>query len=101
MVDRVYKESLPELRKTLELLKIEYSNLDLKTNWVKLRIGPLLKHVESLEQLLHSREFSRESSHLKNGVVLFHSDLIYFRTNVKWLKGFLESEKKRARRRIK
>lgn len=94
MADRVYKESLPELRNTLEKLKEEFSNLGSKTDWIELRIDPLLKHLESLEQLLHSGQFSGESSRLRRGVELFHSDLVYFRTNVKGLKEILQSEKK-------
>lgn len=95
MVDRVYKADLPRLRKALEELREEFSNLGpSKTDWTKLRIEPLLKHLDSLEQLLHSEEFSRESSHLRKGVVMFHSDLVYFRENVKALERVLLSEKK-------
>lgn len=94
MVDRVYKEELPALRKTLERLREDFSLLDSETDWTKLRIEPLQKHLESLEQLLGSREFSQEFSRLRKGVVLFHSDLVYFRTNIKGLKKLLLSEKK-------
>lgn len=100
MVDRVYKKSLPELRETLENLKENFSHLGSKTDWIKLRIEPLLKHLEYLEQLLESRKFSHEFSRLTKGVGLFHSDLVYFRTNVKGLAKLLQSEKKsRARSR--
>jgi hypothetical protein len=95
MVDKVYKADLPKLRKVLVELRESFSSLDSsKTDWVKLRIDPLLKHLDSLEQLLHSDEFSRESSHLRKGVLLFHSDLVYLRENVKGLKKLLQSEKK-------
>ena len=78
------------------LLRCEdFSNLDSsKTNWAKLRIEPLLKHLDSLEELLHSEEFSREFSHLTKGVELFHSDLVYLRANVKGLEKVFQSEKK-------
>jgi hypothetical protein len=100
MVDRVYKEELPRLRSTLEKLREDFSNLgSTKTDWTRLRIEPLLKHLEALEQLLHSREFSREFSRLTIGVELFHSDLVYFRINVKGLEKLLQSEKKSATRR--
>jgi len=100
MVDRVYKEELPRLRGTLEKLREDFSSLgSKKTDWTGLRIEPLLKHVEALEQLLHSREFSREFSRLTKGVELFHSDLVYFRINVKGLQKLLESEKKSVARR--
>ena len=94
MVDRVYKQDLPALRNALQKLRVDFSNLGSKTDWAKLRIDPLLKHLESLEQSLQSKEFSRESSRLTKGVELFHSDLVYFRTNLKGLKKILESEKR-------
>jgi len=94
MVDRVYKADLPRLRKALEELKVEFSNLGpSKTNWTRLRIEPLLKHLNSLEHLLHSEEFSREFSRLRKGVVMFHSDLRYLRANVNALQDILQSEK--------
>jgi predicted nucleic acid-binding Zn-ribbon protein len=99
MVDRVYKADLPRLRKALEELRENFSDLDSsKTDWAKLRIDPLLKHLDSLEQLLHSGEFSQESSHLRKGVQLFHSDLVYLRENVKGLKKLLQSEKKSSKK---
>ena len=100
MVDRVYKEDLPRLRDTLEKLREGFSNLgSTKTDWTRLRIEPLLKHLEVLERLLHSREFSGEFSRLTKGVELFHSDLVYFRINVKGLEKLLQSEEKSATRR--
>jgi hypothetical protein len=97
MVDRVYRNGLPALRNALEELGEDFANLDSKTDWTKLRIEPLLKHLESLEELLGSAEFSRESSRLTKGVELFHSDLVYFRTNVKALNKILQSEKVKGR----
>jgi predicted RNase H-like nuclease (RuvC/YqgF family) len=95
MVDRVYKTDLPKLRKALERLREDFSNLDSsKTNWTRLRIEPLLKHLDSLERQLHSEEFSGEFSHLRKGVAMFHSDLVYLRENVKALETELQSEKK-------
>jgi predicted nucleic acid-binding Zn-ribbon protein len=94
MVDKVYKNDLPALRNALEELRERFSNLNSKTDWTKLRIEPLLKHLRSLEQLLESGEFSREFSRLSKGVELFHSDLVYFRTNVRGLEMLLQSEKK-------
>jgi len=97
MVDRVYKNDLPELRNALEKLREDFANIGSKTDWAKLRIEPLLKHLESLEELLESEEFSREFSRLTKGVAMFHSDLVYFRTNVTALKKILQSEKTRKR----
>ena len=94
MVDRVYKKALPALRNDLEELREGFSNLSSKTDWTKLRIEPLLKHLRSLEQLLESGEFSQESARLTKGVELFHSDLVYLRTNVRGLEKLLQSEKK-------
>jgi hypothetical protein len=42
---------------------------------------------------LESGEFSRELSRLTKGVELFHSDLVYFRTNVRGLEKVLQTEK--------
>jgi len=95
MVDRVYKADLPRLRKALEELREGFSSIDSpKTDWAKLRIDPLLKHLDSLEQLLHSKDFSGEFSRLRKGVALFHSDLVYLRDNIKELQKLLESERK-------
>ncbi len=101
MVDKVYKKQLPAKRKALEKLRENFSNLSSKTDWTKLRIEPLLKHLELLEQLLGSGEFSREFSRLTKGVVFFRSDLEYFRKNVKGLEKVLQSEKEFLGRRNK
>ncbi len=93
-MDRVYKADIPATRKALEELKEKFSGLDSRTDWTKLRIEPLLEHARSLEGLLRSPKFSRETSRLTRGVVMFHSDLVYFRENVKALKAILEAEKK-------
>jgi hypothetical protein len=58
IVDRVYKHELPAERKAIEKLREDSSNLGSKTNWTKLRIEPLPKHLEELEQLLASGESS-------------------------------------------
>ena len=95
MVDRVYKADLPRLRNTLEKLREEFSALNCRTDWTKLRIEPLLKHIESLEQLLYSPEFSQELLRLRKGVEMFHSDLVYLRENIKGLEKVLLSERAR------
>ena len=99
MVDRVYKEELPRLKNTLVKLREEFAHLDSKTDWTKLRIEPLLKHLESLQHLIESGEFSREFSRLRKGVELFHSDLVYFRSNIKGLEKLLQSETESAKNR--
>jgi predicted nucleic acid-binding Zn-ribbon protein len=98
MVDRVYKRDLPRLRNSLEKLKEEFSELDTRTDWIQLRIEPLLRHAESLEQLLYSPNFSKEFSRLRRGVGMFHSDLVYLRENVKELEKMLQSENKPAKK---
>ena len=100
MVDKVYKKQLPRLRSDLEKLRESFSSLGpSRINWTKLRIEPLLKHLDSLEQLLNSEEFSREFSHLTKGVRLFHSDLVYLGENIKELKKVLLSEKKSLKKK--
>ena len=93
-MDRVYKEDIPAKRKELEKLRQGFSGLPSKTDWNRLRVEPLLAHAKSLERLLQSRRFSRETSRLPRGVVMFHSDLVYLRENVKALKAIFESERK-------
>src|SRR5262249_7498854 len=92
-MDRSYKEDIPRTRKTLKKLKKEFSGVTSTTDWTKLRIEPLLDHVTSLERLLRSPKFARETARLRRGIVMFHSDLIYLRQNVKALKKILEVER--------
>ncbi len=98
MVDRVYKAAIPRLRKELEQLRKEFSDLKPSTDWVRLRLDPVLTHAKELEQRLISKKFSSEVSRLTKGVSLFHSDLVYLRTNVKELRLLLQTEKKRLTR---
>jgi len=95
LVDRVYKAGIPQLRRDLVKLKEEFTRLDMGTDWTRLRVEPLLKHAEVLERLLNDPDFANEYSRLRRGVVMFHSDLVYLRDNVKALKQAVESEKKR------
>jgi hypothetical protein len=101
MVDRAYKGALPAFRKTLEHLRDEFSRVKPKTDWAKLRVEPLLRHVKELEHRLKSRDFSGETSRLRKGVNQFHSDLVYLRDNVRWLEEILRSEKERLARGAK
>ena len=98
-MDRSYKEDIPKTKRALEKLKKEFADVASATDWTKLRIEPLLDHVKSLERLLRSPKFARETARLRRGVVMFHSDLVYLRENVKALKGILEVERKSHRRR--
>ena len=91
-VDRSYKEDIPKAKRTLELLKKEFSSVASSTDWTKLRIEPLLDHVKALDRLLRSKKFARETGRLRRGVVMFHSDLVYLRENVKALKEILKIE---------
>jgi molecular chaperone GrpE (heat shock protein) len=100
MVDRAYKAALPRLRADLVKLREEFSRLvSTKTHWVELRIEPLLRHLDSLEQSLHSKKHSHEFLRLRKGVALFHSDLVYLRENIKELEKVLQSEKRPPKRR--
>jgi hypothetical protein len=98
-VDRVYKEDIPAARGALETLKAEFSDLDSRTDWTKLRIEPLLQHARSLEGLLRSPEFVRETTRLPMGVSMFHSDLVYLRENVRVLRAILRSERRSLQER--
>src|SRR5439155_3873597 len=61
-MDRSYKEDIPSTRRALEELKKEFSSVASTTDWTKLRIEPLLDHVKSLERLLRSPKFARETA---------------------------------------
>ena len=99
MVDRAYKADLPRLRRALEELRDAFSKIEgTKTDWVKLRIDPLVKHIDSLERLLNSGEFAQEYSRLRRGTVLFHSDLVYLRENVRGLRKLLQDDRRAAGR---
>jgi len=98
-MDRSYKEDIPKTKRALEELKKEFSGVASTTDWAKLRIEPLLDHVKSLERLLRSPKFARETARLRRGVVMFHSDLVYLRENVKALKQILDVEGRSRRRR--
>ena len=78
-------------------LKREFSRVLPATDWAKLRIEPLLMHVTTLERVLLAPKFSREQSRLRRGVGMFHSDLVYLRTNIKALKDLLAIEKRRSK----
>ena len=95
MVDRVYKNDLPRLRGVLLEMKSEFSKIEPSTDWVRLRVDPLLRHLELLERLVPTLE----SSDVRGGVPLLHSDLVYFRTNVDGLRRVLASERKWSQRR--
>jgi hypothetical protein len=94
-MDRTYKEDIPSHRRALEELKKEFSGVASNIDWTKLRIEPLLEHVKLLERLLRSPKFSRETARLRRGVVMFHSDLVYLRANIKALKEIFKIERKR------
>jgi hypothetical protein len=93
MVDRVYRSDLPHLRKALLGLRGEFSRVDSPTDWVRLRIDPLLAHAKQLE----TKSRIWESSPLRGGVPMLHSDLVYLRENVRALERVLASAKKRPK----
>lgn len=100
-MDRSYKQDIPKMRKALEEMRGEFARVNSATDWTKLRIDPLLSHVKSLERVLGSPKFARETARLRRGVVMFHADLVYFRENVKGLKQILALERHRAGRQRK
>jgi hypothetical protein len=95
-VDRSYKEDIPKAKRALEQLTKEFSSVASATDWTRLRIEPLLDHVTCLDRLLRSPKFSRETARLRKGVVMFHSDLVYLRENIKALRAILEAERRQA-----
>ncbi len=94
MVDRVYRSDLPRLRTSLVELRSELARLDTATDWVHLRVDPLLKHAERLETLLRTWE----SSPLRGAVPMLHSDLVYLRENVHRLGRVLAAQKRPSHR---
>ena len=97
-MDRVYRADIPALRKALEELKVAYADVESDTDWIALRIDPMLEHARRLETLLRSRRFSGEVSRLRRGVPMFHADLVYLRENVRGLRRILEPAKVPRRR---
>ena len=93
-MDRSYKEDIPKAKRALEKLKREFSDMASATDWAKLRVEPLLEHAKSLDRLLCSPKFARETARLRKGVGMFHADLVYLRENIKALKKILEAERK-------
>jgi hypothetical protein len=102
-MDRVYQAGIPKYKKALEALGNELSRVPLTTDWAKLRVAPLLAHAGFLNRLLRSPQFAQETRRLRNGVVMFHADLVYLRTNIRALKEILAAAKPQpaARKRPK
>jgi len=94
MVDRVYRSDLPRLRRTLVNLRKDFARIDPPTDWVRLRIDPLLAHLERLKAMVQSWESSR----VRGAVPMLHSDLVYLRQNVRRLERILVSERRRSRK---
>lgn len=100
-MDRVYKAGIPRYLKEFESLRAELSGLRTKTDWVRLRVEPLIAHAEALNRLLRSARFAKETGRLRGGVVMFHADLVYLRTHIKVLKEILAKETRRVGRMSK
>lgn len=100
MVDRVYQGAIPEFRKAIRELKRGFAQLPtVSTDWNRIRVEPLLRHVESLEAVLRSKKLYAQIARLKRGVSMFHSDLVYLNGNLKDLKAMLERERRSSARR--
>ncbi len=97
MVDRVYKGAFRSFRAELEDLRDGFLRSGTRTDWNRLRIEPLLRHVGSLETILKSKRFAGEVSRLRRGVSMFHSDLVYLRLNVRELRKILNLARARSR----
>jgi hypothetical protein len=94
VVDRVYRNAWPPLRRDLLALKAELAKVDSATDWARLRIDPLLKHLN----LLEIRAKSWEGSRLRGAVPMLHSDLVYFRKNIRGLRAVVAIERRRSER---
>lgn len=94
MVDKVYQNAWTDFRRDLVKLKEEFAKIDVSTDWTRLRIDPLLEHLK----LLENRVNSWRDLHLRGAVPMLHSDLVYFRDNVRGLKKVLISERKWSER---
>jgi len=97
-MDRSYKKDIPKFRTALEEMKEDLSALSTKTDWTKLRVEPLLEHVIRLDQILKSPKFARETVRLRQGVAMFHADLVYLRTNLKALKAIIADRRRSGQR---
>ena len=93
MVDRVYKGAIPDFKARLEDLQKEFASIPSKTDWNRLRVEPLLRHVGALEAVLRSKRHAAQISRLTRGVSMFHSDLVYLQHNVKELVKTLKLER--------
>ncbi len=94
MVDRVYKGAIPQFKTRLRELRREFASIKTRTDWNRLRVEPLLRHVESLEAVLRSKRHAAQISRLTRGVSMFHSDLVYLQHNLKELSKTLERERR-------
>lgn len=90
-MDRSYQADIPRYRAILQEMRKEFRGLPSTTDWVRLRIEPLLAHVARLDRLLKSPRFARETARLRRGVGMFHADLVYLRTNIAGLKAILKA----------
>lgn len=87
------------MRNRLVNLRADFAGLDPPgAAWARLRIDPLLQHLDNIEHLIHSDEILGEFSRLTKGVEPFHSDPVYLRQNVKGLQKLLLSERGRLKK---
>lgn len=92
-MDRVYKEDVPAAIEALEQLRAELTELTPRTDWIGLRIEPLLAHARALVAVMRSPRHARATTRLSRGVVMFRSDLIYLRDNLRSLRAIVAAEK--------
>lgn len=97
-MDRVYKGAFRSFRAELEELRDGFAQIESKSDWNRLRVEPLMKHVDSLEAIMKSKRFSGEVSRLRRGVSMFHSDLVYFRDNIRELRKILRLAQRASER---
>ncbi len=97
-MDKVYLSDIPAARRALEQLQVDFAGLDTRTDWRRLRVGPLLRHVRTLQRVLEAPEFAGEVARLRRGVSMFRADLVYLRENIQALQAIVAHERQRSRR---
>jgi hypothetical protein len=92
MDTKQYLSKLEDLKKEFEELKDAFSKFNPLTDWNKVRIDPLLRHLGNLMTLIQSFPNSIKEQ-------LVEADVNYFQQNIYGLKSVLKSEQDYMRSR--
>lgn len=80
-----YVFKLEELKSELEKLQDKFTKIEPSTDWNKIRIEPLLRHLDTLKNVIGNNQSAVRDELIK-------SDLEYFDRNIEGLKTVLRSE---------